>query len=194
MLKLITAFVLLTVSCLALAHPGHINQLNFYQGLLYPLANAEHLFSLLAIGLLAGQASYAMGKLIYPSLFMLALMIGLTFSLLGLSVGSVEAATAYSVLVFGILLLFHKRLHWLANFSLVAGFAFCHGIAYADIASQAHGAGFLFGALLSSAMALVASLLMQTHVIKNWQPAMQLSPLFLASSSGLLLMSIHFPI
>jgi urease accessory protein len=74
--------LLATLPALAVAHPGHGAKSSLLTGLVHPLRGLDHLFALLAVGLLAGRLG---GRLLLP---LAAAFLGLLGSGLAASVAA----------------------------------------------------------------------------------------------------------
>lgn len=129
----------------ALAHEGgHAGGL--LAGLVHPLAGADHLMAMLAVGLWAAAQTAAARRWL-PALFPLAMMLGALTATQGAALAGMESLIALSVVALGMLTLFQVRMPAWAGALLLAVFALAHGQAHgqempADVSSLAYFIGF----------------------------------------------------
>lgn len=142
----------------AFAHTGHPEGSGFSAGLLHPLLGADHLATMVAVGLwaafLGGRAVLAL-----PIAFPVAMAAGAGLGTAGLSLPALEAGIAASVLVIGLCAALALRAPvWLAS-GAVGIFALYHGAAHgAEMPASAYWASYAAGFLLATAMLHVAGL------------------------------------
>lgn len=122
------AALALTLATPALAHP--LAGGGLVAGLAHPLLGMDHLLAMLAVGLWAAQGGRA-ARWALPVAFPLAMALGAVLGLAGMALPAVEAGTAASVLVLGLLVALAVRAPLAAGTALVAGFAVLHGHAHA---------------------------------------------------------------
>jgi len=133
---------------IALAHP--LTGSGLTGGLLHPLAGADHLLAMLAIGLWAGQHRGRM-QLALPGAFLVALLAGFALAHSPVVLPLVESGIALSVLLLGIVICMGARLPAAAALTLSAVFALFHGYAHGAEASGAlmvFAAGFMLTSTL----------------------------------------------
>jgi urease accessory protein len=100
----------------------------FIQGLSMPIHGLDHLIVTFGVGLIAVQiGGYALWAV--PAAFSLLLLLGGTMNVSGLAVPFVEHAIFASIIVFGGLLAYRKRLPLFVGLAVVAFFALFHGVA-----------------------------------------------------------------
>lgn len=101
----------------------------FLSGLAHPVIGLDHLAFVVAIGLLAvGQRR---GALI-PAGFVVAAMLGTVIHVFQIDLPAAEVAIAFSVIIFGAMLLWRDRPHWLLTLGLGAIAGLFHGYAYGE--------------------------------------------------------------
>ena len=101
----------------------------FLSGLAHPVIGLDHLAFVVAIGLLAvGQRR---GALI-PAGFVVAAMLGTVIHVFQIDLPAAEVAIAVSVIIFGAMLLWRNRPHWLITLGLGAIAGLFHGYAYGE--------------------------------------------------------------
>lgn len=129
----------------AMAHDGaHTGGL--LSGLLHPLAGADHLMTMLAVGLWAA-AQKPVARRWLPALFPLAMLLGALSAASGAALAGVESLIGLSVVTLGMLTLFQARLPAWAGSLLLGLFALAHGQAHAqempaDVSALAYFLGF----------------------------------------------------
>lgn len=101
----------------------------FLSGMAHPVIGLDHFAFVVAIGLLAvGQQR---GALI-PAGFVVAAMLGTIIHVLQIDLPAAEIAIAVSVIIFGAMLLWQNRPHWLVTLGLGAIAGLFHGYAYGE--------------------------------------------------------------
>ncbi|WP_438552625.1 HupE/UreJ family protein [Chroococcidiopsis sp.] len=101
----------------------------FLSGLAHPVIGLDHFAFVVAIGLLAvGQRR---GALI-PAGFVVAAMLGTVIHVFQIDLPAAEIAIAVSVIIFGAMLLWRNRPHWLVTLGLGAIAGLFHGYAYGE--------------------------------------------------------------
>jgi urease accessory protein len=138
-----TALALLATP--AMAHDGaHASGL--LSGLLHPLAGADHLMAMVAVGLWAA-AQKPVARRWLPVLFPLVMLLGALTAAGGAALAGMESLIGLSVVALGMLALFSVRMPAWAGGLLLAAFALAHGQAHgqempADVSTLAYFLGF----------------------------------------------------
>lgn len=159
----LSAFALLLLPSIALAHPGHGS--GFLPGFLHPFHGLDHLLAAVAVGLwsarLGGRAAWAL-----PAAFVAAMLVGGVVAHTGLAVPAMEFVIALSVLVLGAVAATNARLAMPASMAVVAVFALFHGGAHGtESPAQAGFVTYAAGLALATA-ALHASGIATALVLK----------------------------
>ena len=175
---LLSALMICTLPLPALANPGHPAHTNavsmLTEGLLHPLAGADHLLAMLAVALWSAMVYPALKRAIsLPLSFSLILLLGALLGMAGLRIPLVEPLIMASLLVLGLMLVGMARLPVQAGAALVGFFAFFHGAAHGMELPEGGGAilfilGFMISTLLIHCTGMVAGVIL-TH--KHTWPA-----------------------
>lgn len=138
---------LMLMPALVLAHTGHAEPSGLLAGTAHPLGGFDHLLAMLAVGIWAAQVG---GRALWlvPSSFVAAMAAGGLLGAAGLALPGVELGIVGSVIAFGALVAFARRLPLPVGLALVGTFAVFHGQAHviemtAGGSPVLHGAGFL---------------------------------------------------
>lgn len=140
--------ILVGSPAIAFAHPMPGSGLA--GGLVHPLAGADHLLAMLAIGIWAGQHGGRM-QLALPGAFLAALVAGFAMAHSPVVLPLVESGIALSVLLLGTVICIGTRLPAAVALTLTAVFALFHGYAHGAEASGAllaFAAGFMLTSTL----------------------------------------------
>lgn len=149
---------LATLPTLAHAHPGHVELLGFASGFAHPLAGADHLLAMLAVGLWGAQLG-GRAQWLLPVSFVSFMLLGAGLGIAGVAVPGVEQGIVVSVLLLGLLLVRAARLPLAIGAALVAGFAAMHGLAHgSEMPIAASVPAYTFGFMLSTALLHMAGL------------------------------------
>lgn len=137
--------VMALIASPAMAHDGQ-HAAGLLAGLLHPLSGADHLLTMIAVGLWAAAQGPA-AKRWLPALFPLAMMLGALTAARGSALAGMESLIGLSVIALGMLTLFSVRMPALAGSLLLGVFALAHGQAHghempADASFLAYFAGF----------------------------------------------------
>jgi urease accessory protein len=144
----------------AMAHDGaHTSGL--LSGLLHPLAGADHLLAMVAVGLWAAAQKPAARRWL-PALFPLAMLLGALTAAGGVLLAGMESLIALSVVILGILAVCAVRMPAWAGGLLLAVFAVAHGQAHglempADISSLSYFIGFSMATVLLHLAGMLAA-------------------------------------
>jgi urease accessory protein len=161
-------------SALFAHHAEWMKDRPFIQGLSMPVHGLDHMMVTIAVGLVAVQiGGYALWAV--PAAFSLLLLLGGVINVSGLAIPFVEHAIFASVIVFGGLLAYRKRVPLLLGLAFVAFFALFHGAAL--VGEAPHSSWFLVfatGCLIAAWVALGSGMavgvllrrLNQTQVIR----------------------------
>lgn len=167
----------------ALAHPGH-EAGQFTGGLAHPVAGADHLLAMVALGLLAAQIG---GRALWalPLTFIGAMIVGGVSGWAGVPFPGVEPMILASVIILGVLVAMAVRLPLPVLVPAVALFAFAHGWAH-GAEGPVHGlAAYALGfAIATMAMHLmgigIGKLLTQSALLRGLGGGTALAGLVLA--------------
>lgn len=124
------ALVLLLLPTAAFAHTGlGAHDTPFGSGVAHPFLGADHLLTMVAVGILAavtgGRAIWA-----YPASFVVAMLAGGLLGLQGLALPVIEPAILASVVVLGAAIALAVRLPLLWACAVIALFGVAHGVAH----------------------------------------------------------------
>ena len=139
MTKLLLAVGLMMTATLAMAHPGHGEQVSngFLSGLLHPMMGLDHLLAMGAIGFWSIRQNTTMKR--GTPLFAVGGMIagaGLAWAGISLAGVGVETGIAMSVLLVGVLIATLAKLPTAIGGTLVALFMVAHGYAHGTEMTQ----------------------------------------------------------
>lgn len=150
MQKFILSLIFSMLSSYAIAHPEHGLQ-SAYAGFTHPFTGWDHLLVILAIGLWAAKLG---GKMRWqlPVTFIVFMLFGALFGLLGFGFNGVETAIATSLVAVGFLVVFNFPISQIYRFGLVALFAMVHGLAHGVELNGSQSVFALAGMLLSTAI------------------------------------------
>lgn len=148
--RFIAALVALAVPGLALAHGGGAGT-GFLTGLGHPVGGLDHMLAMVAVGLWAAQAG-GRARWAVPAAFVGVMALGGLAGIVGLPLPGVELGIAGSVLAFGLLVAFARRLPLPAGLALTAAFALFHGHAHGtEMAAGGSVALYAAGFMLATA-------------------------------------------
>lgn len=147
------SFVLLiTYLCLAqpaLAHVGHLDNGSFLSGFIHPFTGADHIFVMLAVGILANQMG-GRAQCSLPLAFIVAMTFGYILALSSIDLPFVEPTILASMIVIGSLIAIAIRLPMFLATTIVFCFAIFHGHAHGSEIGSAQATAFGFGFILAS--------------------------------------------
>ncbi len=146
----LTVAVLLTATP-AFAHVDAMAHGSFMAGLAHPVLGADHLLSMLAVGILAASTP---GKAIWalPAAFVAAMATGFALALGGVQIPMVEPAILASVIVLCGMVAMAARLPLGMLVLLGSAFGLFHGAAHGAEIGTAGVAGFATGMLIATAL------------------------------------------
>ncbi len=111
------------------AHIGETIPNGRWYGLLHPLTGMDHLFTLVAIGMLTAKNRQT-EKLLLPAVFLFAMVAGFLMSISGFSLDVAEKVIAASVIMLGVWLISGQQLNGSLLLIVIASFAIAHGYAH----------------------------------------------------------------
>lgn len=134
----------------ASAHTGHGSE-SLFQGLAHPLG-LDHLLAMVAVGVWSAAAFDGARRWLAPLTFLTAMTAAALLAMAGVSLPFVEHGIALSVLMFGAMLAFARRVPAAPGLALVAAAAALHGMAHgAELPAGASVAGYALGFLATTA-------------------------------------------
>lgn len=189
MKRTLITFALLLLSTAASAHTGH-GANGFSTGLAHPFSGMDHLLTMLAVGLWAGQLG---GQRVWqlPATFMAMLaggaFIGMWMPLLPL----IEPGIAASVLILGLLIASPSKLALPISFALTAAFGIFHGYAHgAEMPSAAAPLAYAAGFLLATASLHVSGIAMGSALRKRFTRLVQVMGMGIAAMGAWMLVTV----
>ncbi|MDO9315423.1 MAG: HupE/UreJ family protein [Burkholderiaceae bacterium] len=142
---------LLALAGTAAAHTGHGTH-GFLEGLEHPFG-LDHLLAMVAVGAWSAAALTGLRRWLGPLTFLGAMAVGAAAGVAGVSLPSVEAGIATSVVLMGAMLIFARQLSPALGLVLVAASASLHGLAHgAEMPAGAGFASYATGFLLTTAL------------------------------------------
>lgn len=149
--KISIAALLLMVSGVTYAHPGHSELTGFISGVFHPLLGFDHLLAMLAVGIWAAQIG-ARAVWSVPVTFVVVMIVGAVLGISGITLPNPEHGIALSVLLLGLLSAFALKLPTALSMLIVAIFALFHGYAHGTEMPQAASAAlYALGFILATA-------------------------------------------
>jgi urease accessory protein len=143
------AFVFACTTWSAQAHTGHGTH-SLMQGMVHPLS-IDHLLAMVAVGLWSVSALNARQAWQGPMTFLLVLMLSAAAGAMGMVPDFLENAIALSVVLFGVMLVWHKTLPRSLGLGLIAIAASLHGLAHGAETPETGFAGYAIGFVLTTA-------------------------------------------
>ncbi len=135
-ITLIVTLIISLTSNSAMAHSGHGLD-SMMAGFIHPFSGIDHLLVMLAIGIWAAKLG-GVARWQLPLTFVLLMLVGAAFGMLGLNAAGVEPAIAASVLLMGVILMTTFSVNRIAQMGLTALFAWYHGFAHGLALSSAN--------------------------------------------------------
>jgi urease accessory protein len=120
------------------------------QGMVHPLG-IDHLLAMVAVGLWSVSALNARQAWQGPMTFLLVLMLSAAAGAMGMVPDFLENAIALSVVLFGVMLVWHKTLPRSLGLGLIAIAASLHGLAHGAETPETGFAGYAIGFVLTTA-------------------------------------------
>lgn len=142
----------------AAAHPGHDIVPDLGNGFLHPLTGLDHVFAMLAVGLLAAQIG---GRALWlvPASFLAMMALGGVLAMIGAFVPFVETGILASIVVLGGAAILRLPMSTVAAAALVGVFAIFHGFAHgAEMPASASAAAYAGGFLIATGLLHLAGL------------------------------------
>ena len=159
MKKLFLFSLLLLPSSFVLAHTGHGTHFSLIEGLVHPLG-WDHLLAMVAVGMWSVTTlpsnRYWLGPLVFVSVMTAAALA----VQMGISLPYTETLVAFSVVMFGAMILLGRRLAVYPGLALVATAAIFHGQAHGvEISVGSQWTAYVIGFVLTTAALHAAGLL-----------------------------------
>lgn len=161
----VTGLASLTLACLsagaASAHIGIGPTSGLAAGLAHPILGLDHLATMLAVGIWAGQLG-GRARLALPLSFLALFAAGMALAAIVPTLAVPELAVLASLLALGLLVAFEVRLSLIVAAVLVGLFALFHGHLHGtETPATASGLAYGTGALLTSSGVLAGGLALQ---------------------------------
>ncbi|MCK5829879.1 MAG: HupE/UreJ family protein [Methylococcales bacterium] len=125
----IKTILLLLFTPICEAHAGVSINNGLLQGFLHPLTGFDHLFTIIAFGMLASRQNQT-EKLVLPFVFLCSMIIGFCISMSNLPLGISEKIIATSMIMFGIWLGFDNQVNNRLLLIIVSCSSIAHGYAH----------------------------------------------------------------
>ena len=142
----------------AFAHAGVGDGHDLALGFMHPLAGIDHVLAMIAIGVVAAQLG---GRALWavPLSFVATMTIAAVVGMVGLSLPGLEAATALSLVVLGLVILRRVKLPVVVATAMVAAFAVFHGYSHGlEMGDARSGAAFALGFVSATALLHLAGI------------------------------------
>ncbi|CAD6874598.1 HupE/UreJ family protein [Methylomonas fluvii] len=144
----------------ATAHPMHwaSESIGFLSGFIHPITSSDHIFTMLAVGLLVSKVSKKAICLMF--LFFVTLMlIGGVLTLIPVEIVYAENVMHFSALLLGLTIISGHKVSSLIAMPLVANFALFHGYVHAyDIWLDADAFSYTVGFALATATLILVGI------------------------------------
>jgi urease accessory protein len=152
--RFLSSMTLGFLPALAFAHPGHpTTDAAFMEGLLHPLTGFDHLFAIVAVGLLAARQGDR-SKWLIPITFASLMLVGALASLIPHRFGGAELIIDISVITLVLAVVLSWRATTIVSnrwsTAVLSLFALAHGYAHGAEASQGINAYYLAGMILAT--------------------------------------------
>ena len=163
---LVLAAILLSMTGLAEAHPGH-GVVGFASGFVHPFSGLDHIIAMVAVGFIAatlgGRAIWAV-----PTAFMSMMVVGGVWSMAALPLPLVEVGILASVIILSALAILRWNISLYAAIALSGFFAVFHGFAHgAEMPKDAAGFTFAVGFVVATALLHGAGLVIGILMAKS---------------------------
>ena len=163
------AALLVFTPAIALAHPGHNGTTGLLHGLMHPVTGIDHIFAMVAVGLLAAQYG-GRTRWLLPTSFLIVMAIAGSIGMARIYLPIVEIGIALSVAVLGLAIAFQIRLPTGVALTVVTVFALFHGYAHGVETPDGTGglsfaAGFLVATSFLLGVGLALGLFLQRQTL-----------------------------
>lgn len=148
------------------AHPFNLitESDGFVDGVLHPLTNADHILTMLAVGLWISQTGLRW-MLMLPVVFVLILLVGGLAPIMSIDVPFAKYFMYFSVLALGMLLINAYKTSRMTGGVIVAAVAFFHGYVHVyDMMLDVEGFGYMAGFIISTLLLVVFGILSKAVV------------------------------
>ena len=188
----VAAAAMLASATPASAHIGGPTH-GLVDGLMHPLTGPDHLLAMLAVGIVATLSasdratSATMRRLLVPTTFLVAMVVGGALGIAGISSPMVEVTIVGSVIALGVAVALanERATSWLLPLVAIAGLA--HGNAHGvEAPTSAHPALYVAGFVLATAMLHAVGVLSGT--VLSRRPALRMTIAAVVASAGVLLL------
>lgn len=155
--KLLVITCLLGLSSISNAHG--VEGGGLLNGFWHPILGTDHLLAMVAVGALSVQIG---GRAIWatPCAFVLLMLAGGVWGIVGMPFVAVETGIALSVLVLGVAIAFDKKMPLIISMAFVGFFALFHGYAHgAEMPSLAQPALYAVGFMVATALLHVGGII-----------------------------------
>lgn len=157
---------------LAFAHSGGFHVHGLMSGLEHPLAGIDHLFAMMAVGIIAARTG---GKaiVVVPSFFVATMIAGALLGIAGIGLPSLESGIALSLVVFGAIMALARPLPLAVAASLAALFGLFHGNAHGlETPETVSGIAYAVGFVVATS-ALHTSGALAALTLRRWPTAIR---------------------
>lgn len=144
----------------AAAHPMHwtSESIGFLSGFIHPITSSDHIFTMLAVGLLVSKVSKKAICLMFL-VFVTLMLIGGVLTLIPVEIDYAENVMHLSALLLGLTIISGYKVSSLIAMPLVANFALFHGYVHAyDIWLDADAFGYTVGFALATATLILVGI------------------------------------
>ena len=169
------ALMLLAVALSARAHTGEAEGSGFLSGLLHPIAGADHLLAMVAVGIWGATLGRPL-VWVLPVAFPMLMVVGGVLGISGVPLPYIEPGIAMSVVVLGLAIAAAWRAPRPVAIAIVAAFGVFHGYAHGkELPDAASPAAYVIGFVLSTgalhlggvALGLLAKLPRGTQMLRT---------------------------
>ena len=147
----ISAAIFATMTAPAFAHLNPAEHGSFMSGLTHPLSGADHMLTMIAVGLWAAQIG-GKARWVMPAAFVSIMAIGFILALIGAPLPFVEPGIMASVIGLGLLVALAVRVPVAVSATIVGIFALFHGHAHGGELGTATALSFGLGFVMATAL------------------------------------------